>query len=68
MHFFIIDLKEGAGQQELLVACLAYLLQHVPEAPWYDSLQLAVLRLPHHRVGFAAASLAIGEYGAIVAF
>lgn len=35
------------------------------ECPWYNALPLFSVR-PHHGVSFPAASLAVGEYGAVI--
>jgi hypothetical protein len=68
VHFLIIDLKEGAAQEELLVGGLTDGLQDVAETARNYALQLLAFGLAHHGMRLATAGLSVGEDSAVVAF
>lgn len=66
VDLLVVDLDEGAADQELLVIGLGHDVQDVLKRPGDDAVQLRLLQLPDHGVRFTTSRLPIGKNGAVI--
>lgn len=65
-HILVINFNERAANQKLFWSGLADSFENVSKSSGDDSLQVLIVRLSHHRMCLAAASLPVGKDGTIV--